>query len=205
MPAGAQATRLGAVTAIVDRPRVLADVIPGGLVRDTALVLGGAGFIGLLAQWAIPLGFTPVPLTLGTFAVLLTGAALGTARGLLSVGIYVVAGMAGMPWFADRASGWGFPSFGYLIGFVAAAGLVGALASRGGDRTVAKTIGLMVVGNLVIYAFGVPYLAAALDWDLSTAIAKGATPFLLGDAVKIVAAAGLLPGAWAVERRVRDA
>ena len=115
MPAGAQATRLGAVTAIVDRPRVLADVIPGGLARDAALVLGGAGFVGLLAQWAITLPFTPVPLTLGTFAVLLTGAALGTARGLASIGIYVAAGMAGVPWFAGHSSGWGFPSFGYLI------------------------------------------------------------------------------------------
>jgi len=173
-------------------------------VRDAALVLGGAGFIGLLAQWAIPLGFTPVPLTLGTFAVLLTGAALGTARGLASVGIYVLAGMAGMPWFAGQASGWGFPSFGYLIGFVLAATLVGALASRGGDRTVAKTIALMVLGNLVIYAVGVPYLAASTGMDLAMAIEKGVTPFLLGDGLKILAAAGLLPAAWAVVRRIRD-
>lgn len=172
-------------------------------MRDAALVLGGAGFIGLLAQWAIPLGFTPIPLTLGTFAVLLTGAALGAGRGLASVGIYVLAGMAGMPWFAEHRSGWGFPSFGYLIGFILAATLVGALASRGGDRTVLKTIGLMVLGNLVIYAVGVPYLAANTGMDLSTAIEKGLTPFLLGDGLKIAAAAGLLPGAWALVRRVR--
>jgi len=172
-------------------------------VRDAALVLGGAGFIGLLAQWAIPLGFTPIPLSLGTFAVLLTGAALGAGRGLASVGIYVLAGMAGMPWFAEHRSGWGFPSFGYLIGFILAATLVGALASRGGDRTVLKTIGLMVLGNLVIYAVGVPYLAANTGMDLSTAIEKGLTPFLLGDGLKIAAAAGLLPGAWALVRRVR--
>ncbi len=172
-------------------------------MRDAALVLGGAGFIGLLAQWAIPLGFTPIPLSLGTFAVLLTGAALGAGRGLASVGIYVLAGMAGMPWFAEHRSGWGFPSFGYLIGFILAATLVGALASRGGDRTVLKTIGLMVLGNLVIYAVGVPYLAANTGMDLSTAIEKGLTPFLLGDGLKIAAAAGLLPGAWALVRRVR--
>jgi len=200
---GGRADRLTIVTAIVERPRVLADVIPGGLVRDAALVLGGAGFIGLLAQWAIPLGFTPIPLSLGTFAVLLTGAALGAGRGLASVGIYVLAGMAGMPWFAEHRSGWGFPSFGYLIGFILAATLVGALASRGGDRTVLKTIGLMVLGNLVIYAVGVPYLAANTGMDLSTAIEKGLTPFLLGDGLKIAAAAGLLPGAWALVRRVR--
>lgn len=203
-PQTRRGTRLSLVTAIVERPRVLADVIPGGLARDAALVLGGAGFVGLLAQWAITLPFTPVPLTLGTFAVMLTGAALGTARGLASIGIYVAAGMAGVPWFAGHSSGWGFPSFGYLIGFVVAATLVGALAARGGDRTVLKTIGLMILGNLVIYAIGVPYLAANTGMDLATAIDKGATPFLLGDAVKIVLAAGLLPTAWALVRRVRD-
>ena len=85
-----------------------------------------------------------------------------------------------------------------------AATLVGALAARGGDRTVLKTIGLMILGNLVIYAIGVPYLAANTGMDLATAIDKGATPFLLGDAVKIVLAAGLLPTAWALVRRVRD-
>ncbi len=190
--------------AIAHRPRVLADVIPGGLARDAALVLGGAGFIGLLAQWAIPLGFTPVPLTLGTFAVLLTGAALGATRGLLSTGIYLLAGMAGMPWFAQHNSGWNFPSFGYLLGFVVAATLVGALAARGADRTIARTIGLMVVGNLVIYAIGVPYLAAATGMDLATAIDKGAVPFLLGDGLKIALAAGLLPAAWRLVRGVES-
>lgn len=191
------------MTAIIERPRVLADAVPGGLARDAALVLGGAGFIGLLAQWALPLPFTPVPLTLGTFAVLLTGAALGSVRALLSTGIYLLAGMAGMPWFAGHAHGWGFPSFGYLIGFVVAATLVGGLAARGGDRTVLRTAGLMALGNVVIYAFGVPYLAAATGMDVGTAIAKGLIPFLLGDAVKIAVAAGLLPAAWALVRSIR--
>ncbi len=191
------------MTAIIERPRVLADAVPGGLARDAALVLSGAGFIGLLAQWALPLPFTPVPLTLGTFAVLLTGAALGSVRALLSTGIYLLAGMAGMPWFAGHAHGWGFPSFGYLIGFVVAATLVGGLAARGGDRTVLRTAGLMALGNVVIYAFGVPYLAAATGMDVGTAIAKGLIPFLLGDAVKIAVAAGLLPAAWALVRSIR--
>src|SRR5438105_741107 len=109
---------LGVTALPLPRQRVLADVVPGGLVRDTALVLGGAAFIGLLAQFAVPLGFTPVPLTLGTFAVLLTGAALGPLRGLISTGVYLLAGMAGVPCFAGHASGYGFASFGYLIGFV---------------------------------------------------------------------------------------
>ncbi|HET6693479.1 MAG TPA: biotin transporter BioY [Pedococcus sp.] len=184
------------------RKRVLADAIPGGLVRDAVLVLGGAAFVGLLAQFSIPLSFTPVPLTLGTFAVLLTGAALGPVRGLLSIGIYMVAGMAGVPWFAGQSSGWGFPSFGYIIGFVLAGALVGWLASRGGDRTPLRTVGTMVLGNLVIYAVGVPYLMGATGMDLATALEKGVVPFLLGDGIKIAIAAGLLPGAWKVVRRV---
>ena len=193
------------MTAIaLPRTRVLADVIPGGLVRDSALVLGGAGFVGLLAQFSIPLSFTPVPLTLGTFAVLLTGAALGPLRGLLSIGLYLVAGMAGVPWFAGHASGYGFASFGYLVGFVLAGALVGGLARRGADRTPLKTAGTMVLGNLVIYAVGVPYLMGATGMDLPTALAKGVVPFLVGDGLKILAAAGLLPGGWALVRRVES-
>ena len=186
------------------RKRVLADAIPGGLVRDAVLVLGGAAFVGLLAQLSIPLSFTPVPLTLGTFAVLLTGAALGPVRGALSIGIYMVAGMAGMPWFAGQSSGWGFPSFGYIIGFVLAGALVGWLASRGGDRTPLRTAGTMVLGNLVIYAVGVPYLMGTTGMDLATGIEKGVVPFLIGDGIKIVIAAGLLPGAWKIVERVES-
>ncbi|MET0693611.1 MAG: biotin transporter BioY, partial [Propionibacteriaceae bacterium] len=85
-------------------PRTLADVIPGGLVRNIALVVGGAGFVGLTAQLAIPLPFTPVPLSLQTFSVLLVAAVLGSTRGLLSMALYVVAGMAGLPWFAQHNS-----------------------------------------------------------------------------------------------------
>jgi biotin transport system substrate-specific component len=188
----------------IPRNRVLADAIPGGLVRDAVLVLGGAAFVGLLAQLSIPLSFTPVPLSLGTFAVLLTGAALGPVRGALSIGIYLLAGMAGMPWFAGQTSGWGFPSFGYIIGLVLAGALVGWLASRGGDRTPLRTVRTMVLGNLVIYAVGVPYLMGATGMDLATGIEKGVVPFLVGDAIKIVIAAGLLPGAWKIVERVES-
>jgi biotin transport system substrate-specific component len=177
-------------------PRTLADAIPGGLVRNIALVVGGAGFVGLAAQVAVPLPFTPVPLTLQTFAVLLTVAALGSKRGLLSMGLYVVAGMVGMPWFSDGRAGWAFVSFGYVLGFVVAAAVVGRLAERGGDRTVLKAVGLMLLGNLAIYAVGVPWLMAQTGMDLATALAKGVLPFLVGDAVKIAIAAAVLPATW---------
>lgn len=193
------------MTAIaLPRNRVLADVIPGGLVRDAVLVLSGAAFVGLLAQFAIPLSFTPVPLTLGTFAALLTGATLGSVRGLLSIGLYLLAGMAGVPWFAGHSSGYGFPSFGYIIGFVAAGALVGWLAQRGADRTVTRTAATMVLGSLVIYAIGLPYLMATTGMDLQTGLAKGVVPFLVGDAIKVAAAAGLLPAAWKLVQRVEQ-
>jgi len=200
------------VTAIaLPRKRVLADHVPalagvpdrvGSLARDLVLVLAGAGFVGLLSQWSIPLPGTPVPLTLGTFAVLLTGASLGGLRALLSIGTYLVAGGLGVNWFAGHKDGWGGATFGYVIGFVVAATIVGWLAQRGGDRTVVKTIVTMVLGNLVIYAVGVSWLMGSTGMDLQAGLTAGMTPFLLGDAIKVVAAAGLLPATWALVRRV---
>ncbi len=183
-------------------PRTLADVLPGGAVRSGALVVAGAGFVGLAAQVSVPLPFTPVPLSLQTFAVLLTGAALGSVRGATSMGLYLVAGVAGVPWFAQHESGWQFASFGYIVGFVIAAGLVGRLAERGADRQVLPTIGLMVLGNLVIYVTGVAGLMVMVPslfgepMSLSAATTAGVSPFIAGDLIKIALAAALLPGTW---------
>src|SRR6187402_1694587 len=121
---------------VAPRPRVLADLVPGAFVRDVALVIGAAVLTGIVAQVSIPLPFTPVPVTLQTLTVLLAGAALGPIRGGLSMVLYLVAGLVGVPWFSDKHYGWEFASFGYIIGFVVAATLVGALARRGADRTV---------------------------------------------------------------------
>ena len=180
----------------LSRRRVLADLVPGGLARDVALVAGVAMLTGLAAQIAVPLPFTPVPISLQTFTVLLAGAALGPMRAVAAMALYLVAGAAGVPWFSDTTAGWAFPSFGYVLGFVLAAALVGWLARRGADRSVPGTIGTMAAGNLVIYAVGVPYLAAALGVGLGEALMLGAVPFLIGDALKILLAAGLLPAAW---------
>ncbi|HEY7847436.1 MAG TPA: biotin transporter BioY [Candidatus Limnocylindria bacterium] len=185
--------------AAIARPRVLADLLPGALLRDILLVIGAAAFTGLCAQVSIPLPFTPVPITLQTFAVLLSGAALGPWRGGAAMLLYLVAGVAGVPWFAGQESGYSGDvvfTFGYIIGFVVAATVVGALASRGADRTVSGTLAIMVLGNLIIYAFGVPWLMATAGMPLFLALENGLWPFVIGDALKIALAAGLLPLAW---------
>ena len=141
--------------ALSPRRIVLADLLPGALTRDIVLVAAGAGLTGLAAQISIHTSLTPVPFTLQTAAVLLTGAALGTVRGLLSILLYLVAGVAGTPWFANAGSGWhNNPSFGYIIGFVVAAGVVGELARRGNDRTVMSTIGLLAIGDAILLTIG---------------------------------------------------
>ncbi|MFA7323014.1 MAG: biotin transporter BioY [Candidatus Nanopelagicales bacterium] len=183
-------------------PRVLADVVARSWVRNIVLVLGGAAFVGLSAQVAIPLPFTPVPLTLQTFAVLLTAAALGSLRGVAAMMLYAAVGAAGFPWFAEGSSGYSAPSFGYIVGFIAAAFVVGRIAEQGATRSAISTAGLMVLGNIIIYAVGVTWLKQSLDASWSDAIAWGLTPFLIGDAIKVAAAAGLLPLAWKGLRKV---
>jgi biotin transport system substrate-specific component len=190
-------------------PGVLADVLPRSAVRNALLVIGGAVFVGLAAQVAIPLPFTPVPVTGQTFAVLLTAAALGTWRGIASMLLYAAMGLVGVPWFAGGSTAFKegalVVSFGYVLGFIAAAALVGWLAERGNTRTPLRTAGLMVVGNAVIYAIGASWLAVALAVPMAEALSLGVTPFLLGDALKVALAAGLFPLAWrAVERFTKE-
>lgn len=182
-------------------PRVLADVWPRSIARDAILIVGAACFVGLAAQIAIPLPFTPVPLTAQTFAVLLAGAALGSIRGILSMLLYTVVGLVGVPWFAEGSSGFSMPSFGYILGFIAGAGLVGWLAERGWTRTPLDTALAMVLGNVVVYAIGVPWLKVAMGATWAGAVQMGMTPFLIGDGIKIVLAAGLFPLLWRLMTR----
>ncbi|MCM2391961.1 biotin transporter BioY [Streptomyces albipurpureus] len=175
---------------------VLADLLPASRTRDIALVIGGAALTGIAAQIALPIPGSPVPVSGQTFAALLVGTALGARRGLLSLMLYALAGMAGMPWFAEGESGWGMPSFGYILGMLLAATVVGALARRGADRSALRMAGTMALGSVIIYAVGVPYLALSTGMTLSQAIAAGLTPFLIGDALKAALAMGALPTAW---------
>jgi biotin transport system substrate-specific component len=183
------------------RPLVLADLVPGTLARDLALVVGGAAFVGALAQLAVHLPGTPVPITGQTLGVLLVGTAFGMRRAAATIALYAVAGVLGVPWFAGHGSGWSGASFGYVVGFFLAATLCGFLAERGADRTVLRSIPVMLAGEVVIYGVGMAWLAVAAHLTLGQTISEGLTPFLLGDAVKAALAAGLLPAAWALTGR----
>ncbi|GLW53213.1 biotin transporter BioY [Kitasatospora phosalacinea] len=191
-----------AIAAPTPSTAVLADLLPqastrfGARARDLALVVGGAALTGLAAQLSVPVPGSPVPVTGQTFAALLVGTALGARRGAAALGLYLAAGTAGLPWFAQGTSGAGLATLGYVIGFVVAAALTGALARRGADRSPLATAGAMALGSLAIYAVGVPYLAFALDVPLAKAADLGLYPYLVGDALKMALAMGALPLTW---------
>ncbi|WP_335978049.1 biotin transporter BioY [Streptomyces sp. CA2R106] len=185
---------------------VLADLLPASSVsrarlRDAALVVGGAVLTGLAAQISVPVPGSPVPVTGQTFAALLVGTALGARRGFSALALYAAAGVAGLPWFAEGSSGWSMPTFGYILGMMLASAVVGALARRGGDRTVLRTAAVMVLGSAVVYAVGVPYLAYAAHLSAGDAVRLGLRPYLLGDALKAALAMGFLPTAWRLLHR----
>lgn len=184
------------------RAAVLGDLASTSLAGSAALVTGGAALIGLLAQVVVKLPFTPVPVTGQTLGVLLVAAALGRRRGMASTGLYGLAGVAGVPWFAGGVGGWSAVSFGYVIGFVAAAAVVGGLAERGWDRRPLRTLAAMAVADAAILTCGTVWLAGVLDLGGRRAVELGVLPFLAGDAVKIGIAAALLPGAWWLAGRV---
>jgi len=185
-------------TVVVPRrePTVLADLIPGTLVRDVSLVIGAAAFVGVLAQFSIHLSFTPVPITGQTLGVLLAGTSLGWKRGAAAMGLYGLAGLAGVPWFASHQSGYVGASFGYIVGFVVSAGLCGYFAERGADRSILKSVPAMMAGEIAMYAIGVIWLGLYLHVGAAKAISLGFTPFIIGDAIKASIAAILFPGAW---------
>lgn len=166
-------------------------------IRDLLLVTAGALFVAALSQVKIPLPFTPVPLTGQTFAVLLVGAALGAKRGFGSLSLYLALGALGLPFFAGGASGLSYmsgPTLGYLVGFVAAAALTGFLAERGLDQRVSTAVFAFLAGQAVIYLFGIAWLTILFGFQ--KALLVGLVPFLVGDVLKIGAAALALPVAW---------
>lgn len=171
------------------------------LLHNAAVVVGGTLLIALSARISIPIG--PVPFTMQTFAVLLVGMLLGSRLGSLTVLAYLAEGLAGLPVFAPSTApgpaAFLGPTGGYLVGFVAAAAVVGLLAERGWDRGRLTTVLAMVVGNLVIYTFGVGWLSTLIGFQ--PALANGVYPFLIGDAIKIALAVAVLPTGWALLQR----
>jgi len=163
---------------------------------DAALIVGGSFLIGLCAQIAIPI--RPVPITLQTFAVLMTGLLLGRRRGSLCVLTYIIEGLAGLPVFAFGRSGVAVlfsPTGGYLVGFVAAAYVTGLLAQNRWDRRFVTTILAMTLGSVVMYVFGLSWLCCLMGVN-RTVLAVGLYPFIVGDILKIVLAAVVLPAGW---------
>jgi biotin transport system substrate-specific component len=170
-------------------------VIPRSRVNDIVLVISGAVLTALAAQIQIPM--FPVPMTLQTFAVLLVAATLGAGRASISLATYLAMGAAGLPVFASAKTLSGvLPTAGYLIGFVAAAAVIGALANRGWTKNPLKLALAFALGSVVIYALGVSGLMITLGLTLDQALAGGVYPFLIGDLVKAIAAAALVPLAW---------
>lgn len=153
--------------------------------------------IALLAQVTIPLPFTPVPITGQTYGVLFVGAVLGSRRGLLSMLLYVAEGCVGLPFFAGGASGWTElvgATGGYLVGFMLAAYVVGRLAERGWDRRINGSLTSMLVGQIIIYALGIGWLAMYVGAD--KAVQLGLLPFVAGDVLKLLLASATLPLGW---------
>ncbi len=197
---------------------ITAAVLPRSLAVSTALVVGFALLTALMAQIRIPLGFTPVPITGQTFAVLLAGAALGSTLGPLSQALYWAMGAVGLPFYAGGCEAedafWPFctgggwetatgATAGYLVGFVAAAWVVGRLAERHQDRDPWTALPAFLFGSAIIHLFGVPWLANVLDVSWTRAAEQGSYPFIVGDLIKVGLAGVLLPASWRLVAALR--
>jgi biotin transport system substrate-specific component len=179
------------------------------VVRDGFLIIGFSIFTALCSHVSFPLPFTPVPITLQTLAVLLTGAALGSKRGGLALLLYLAEGAAGLPVFAPVAgSPGGFLALlsftgGYLWAFPIAAFVVGLLCERGLDRSLLTSIVAMLPGTVIIYLLGALQLGLVLHLSVAQAFSLGVAPFIPGDLAKLIVAALLLPGTWFLVRKVK--
>ena len=177
-------------------PRFARDRIQS-LLSHLFLILAGSALLAISAQFAFRIPISPVPVTGQTLVVLMIGMTFGSRLGAATVLAYLIEGGMGLPVFANGAAGWPVligPTGGYLIGFVAAAFAIGYMAERGAGRGPVSTALAMLVGTVVIYLFGATWLGQFLG--LEKAVAVGVVPFLYGDALKLIVAAGLMPLAW---------
>jgi biotin transport system substrate-specific component len=189
---------------LATRP-VLADALPGSrAVTDTVAILAGAGLTALLAQVAFTIPPSPVPVTGQTLAVGLVGATLGARRGMASLLLYALLGLL-LPVYAEGGQGWSVvwgASGGYVVGFVFAAGAIGWLAERGADRRVAAAFAAFVVGQLIVFAFGLIGLKLAVDQSWGWTIHNGFSIFIVGGIMKALVGAAVLPSAWRLVGRL---
>jgi biotin transport system substrate-specific component len=170
------------------------------------LAFAGSWLVAGLAQLELRLPFTPVPVTGQTLGVLLVGASLGVGLGAVSMGLYLAQGALGLPFFSGGEAGASFLGLasvtgGYLWGFCASAATVGWLAGRGWDRSLRSSIGAMFLGEVALYLVAIPWLMQALDVSLGRALELGLAPFVVGDTLKLLLAAGLLPAGWRLAKK----
>lgn len=168
-----------------------------GLARNVILAVAGSLLVAAAAQVNVPM--LPVPMTLQSLAVLMIGAAYGSRLGAATLALYALEGAIGLPVFAGFKSGFMLASFGYVLGFIAAAYVVGYLAERGWDKSIPKMFAAMLIGAAVLYVPGLIWLSAWIGAE--KAIELGLLPFLVGDVVKAAIAALGFPAAWALLAR----
>ncbi|MFM6971169.1 MAG: biotin transporter BioY [Rhodoluna sp.] len=194
----------------LSRGSIIDRVVPKSLTADLVLIAVGTALTAVAAQISIPA--SPVPFTFQTLAVLLVGTTLGAKRGALSLALYALLGIAGVPVFAPLSDGTHTTgltailgaTFGFVIGFIAAAFVVGFLAERTWSSNAFKMFASYAIGTFVIYSFGVPVLASvATKGDLNAAI-QIMIPFVAWDALKAIIAATILPIAWKLVKKVRS-
>lgn len=176
-------------------------------LTNTALLLGGTIFMALMAQIAIPVPGSPVPITGQTLGVLLIGTVYGASLGLATIAIYVALGLIGAPILAQGAHGFARlsgPTGGYLIGMLIAAYLVGLLAERRWDVRLQTSFGQMILGEILVFAPGLIWLKIYTGATWTWTIAAGFTPFIVGEIIKIGLAGVALPSVWAIVRKVRS-
>lgn len=192
-----------AAPALPRRGLVLADAIPGTRVRNVVLVVAGALLTALLAQVAIPVPPSPVPVTGQTLAVGLVGATLGARRGTSAMLLYALMGLV-FPVYAEGSSGWAVitgASGGYIVGFIVATGVVGWLAERGADRKVVTAFLAFIAAQMIVFAFGLAGLKLAVGQDWGWTVHNGFAIFIVGGVIKAIVGAIALPSAWSLVRR----
>jgi len=195
------------LTLALGRPTLADRIFSRTLVTDAVLVAAGAALVSLAAQLTIPLPY--VPITAQTLAVLLVGASLGASRGALSLSLYAVLGLVGLPVFAPEDDGshitglaaLGGSSFGYVFGFILSAAVIGWLAQRQWERKILGGLAAFAAGTIATFAIGLPWLAVwfgihGLPTDLLFVLEQGFFPFLIGGAIKAAVGAGLIRLAW---------